>query len=484
MDEKIKDSATTAQSEKNRIQGGLISDVGFLEDEVDDIYLHHSSHSHSGHHSHHSSQGHHSNHSHHSSGKRRKKSHRRTKEKIKRFVRYNKKNILVVGLTLTALLSMIVISSYFDSRITNVNQDTGDDNGPVVENYNKQIIDIELPFFTDDVVIVSPAVEEFLSEDNKATVKEIFDKYDGRNRRLDIGKAVELYFDIKELPDGYKLKNAEFIIADNESLKNPFIFRTESFDRKIEIYNLKTGTKYFYRINLTFTNSVEWSVDSSFRTAAGPRVLNVDGAYNLRDIGGWQTADGKFVKQGMLYRGCEIDGAVKQKYTVSDEGINTMLTVLGIKTDMDLRLKSDNEYGTNILGASVKHKYYETEAYSEIFADSKREENIRNVFKDLADKDNYPVYLHCTYGQDRTGTICFMLGALLGVKQGDLMKDYCLSGLHHGDVYGGEEPMKEFVSELKKMPGRTLSDKVQKYLVSIGVTTEEIKSIKSIFLDN
>jgi len=249
----------------------------------------------------------------------------------------------------------------------------------------------------------------------------------------------------------------------------------------VDVFHLKTGTKYFYQINLTFNNDKEATVGGTFKTSYGPRVLTVSGVYNLRDIGGIKTSDGRTIKQGLLYRGCEIDGAVEKKYSITPEGLNTMLTVLGIKTDMDLRLPSDNKYGTDALGAGVKHEYYSSPMYANIFHGGENAEKVRAIFSDLADPDNYPIYLHCTYGQDRTGTICYLLECLLGVDEASMMKDYQLSGLHHGDV--SSEAMSDFVDSVKALPGYTMTQKIEGWLLSIGVTQAEIDSIRDIFVD-
>ncbi len=443
-------------------------------------------HSHSSHHSHH--HGHHSHHSHghhhrsssHRKGNDRKKRDR--KEKLERFIRHNKKYIIYCIVAVSVFICMIFLGGYLDG-INRV--DPQDEN--IGEQYQEEKLSVshlkvDIPFFSEKVVIVSPAVEVFMKADQSLSVNDVYKMYSIGSARLDVGLPVELSFEISEVPDGYNVKKTEILVAENKDFSDPKVFTLEGYETEVDIYNLKTGTKYYYLIKIFFVNDVETSVSGSFTTAEGPRIMNVDGVYNMRDIGGWKTTSGKRVKQGLLYRGCEIDGAVEPKYTITDSGINTMLKELGIKTDMDLRAESDNIYGTDVLGAAVKHNYYSTKLYSSIFNDDTSNESIRRVFSDLADKKNYPVYLHCTYGQDRTGTVCYLLEALLGVSEENMMKDYNLSGLHHGDVYGGDESMTEFINELKKLPGVSMSEKVEYYLTSIGVTSKEISSIRNIFL--
>ena len=118
--------------------------------------------------------------------------------------------------------------------------------------------------------------------------------------------------------------------------------------------------------------------------------------------------------------------------------------------------------------------------YSSIIDSKENGESIRKVFSDLADESKYPVYLHCTYGLDRTGTVSYLLEALLGVDEATMMKEYQLSAFHHGSVASDE--MNMFIGRLKGLPGATMKDKVEGYLLSIGVTETEIAGIRSIFL--
>lgn len=157
-----------------------------------------------------------------------------------------------------------------------------------------------------------------------------------------------------------------------------------------------------------------------------------------------------------------------------------MLTLLGIRTDMDLRGESVASSQAYPLGTNVKHTYYGASAYDGIFTDEGKE-SMRAIFSDLANPDNYPVYLHCTYGLDRTGTVCYLLEGLLGVSEQDMMRDYCLSLLHHRGATTAS--ITELSFYLNRLEGATMKQKVEGYLLSIGVTAEEIASIRSIFLE-
>lgn len=428
-------------------------------------------------HSHHNHHGHH--HSHKSSKNKSKRKNKKFKEKFKNFVRRNKKYLIYSAITIVLIVALVIFGIYLDKVLTySVEENFNDSENHVASKFSE--LQISVPFYEKDVVIVGPAVMELMNSNSDISVKGIYDKYKGTNDRLDIGLPVKIYYNIDKIPDGFNVKSTEFIISDSVDFAKPFVLKTEGSNNSVDVYHLKTGTQYYYNIKITFNNGNTSSVSGSFKTAFSPRVLTIDGVYNLRDIGGYTTKNGKTIKQGLLYRGCEIDGSVEERYKISSEGLNTMLSVLGIKTDIDLRVSTDNKYDTDALGSGVKHIYYSAPMYSNIFNDATNREKIRKIFSDLADINNYPAYLHCTYGVDRTGTIAYLLEGLLGVDEETLLKEYLLSGLHHGDV--SNEAMSDFIQNLNLLPGDTTQEKIEGYLLSIGVTVEEIANIKAIYL--
>ena len=92
----------------------------------------------------------------------------------------------------------------------------------------------------------------------------------------------------------------------------------------------------------------------------------------------------------------------------------------------------------------------------------------------------YPAYLHCTYGLDRTGTMSYLLLGLLGVSDKDLHRDYELSALYHDWLT--QEHMDLMVDMIGDLPGSNTQQRVEYFLLSTGVTKEQIESIRTIFL--
>ena len=105
---------------------------------------------------------------------------------------------------------------------------------------------------------------------------------------------------------------------------------------------------------------------------------------------------------------------------------------------------------------------------------------IISDFSDLADESNYPIYLHCTYGRDRTGTVCYLLEAVLGLSDENLRREYEMSVFN--DSYADFESFAGLTTMLSMYEGATTQEKAENYLLSIGVTADEIASIRRIFL--
>ena len=207
--------------------------------------------------------------------------------------------------------------------------------------------------------------------------------------------------------------------------------------------------------------------------------MNVEGIHNVRDVGGYITASGKRTVQGLLYRGGTLTPADVYESNLTPDGMAYMRDVMQIKTDADLRgfAEAKNEKSP-IPDANLI--YFEMGGYSDMLIP-----RVKNLFTMLADKNNYPVYLHCTGGADRTGTAVFLINALLGVDEKLLIQDYeftsfSLYAMRNSKQGPYAKMFQDFLQTLKSYEGETLQEKTENCLLSFGVTAEEIASIKAI----
>lgn len=335
-------------------------------------------------------------------------------------------------------------------------------------------VDIRLPAHTNAVCLIGKAAKAYLEAENVPSVSDFLAPYHRKGVRLDVGLPVELSYTVHSLPKGITVTATVFQLAETEDFAQSREFVPKNGERSVQIYHLMTGKRYYYRVHLTLSDGTVQTLKSSFKTAATPRLLNIDGIVNVRDIGGWVTASGKTVKQGLLYRGSELDGSVESGFTLTEKGKTQILDLLKIKTDMDLR-----HAGRDMLGPDVQHIYYSAIQYEHVFTPA-GSDAVRRVFADLANPDNYPIYMHCTYGADRTGTMCYLLEALLGVSDQDLIRDYEMTALYYR--YVSSELMDGFIQRIATYPGDTTQERVENFLLSVGVTPQEIASIRQIYL--
>ena len=118
-------------------------------------------------------------------------------------------------------------------------------------------------------------------------------------------------------------------------------------------------------------------------------------------------------------------------------------------------------------------------------------ESLIKEIKTFVNPKNFPIYIHCSLGRDRTGTLCFLINALLGVSEMDLYRDYELSmmskkgktdGQTAQSIVGGAfTTLYNFIKNYNNAD--TLSDGARMYMIDLGITEEEIEAIKANMLE-
>lgn len=406
----------------------------------------------------------------------------RKSSKIRKFIKKHKSHIINVAVILVAVVAVVLMGLFGDNLNLSGRQPGGKDpvnTDPVQTEDSATTVQIELAHFTGDVLLISNSAHSFANRDMSAPLMEVIHRYASVESRQDLGLPVSISYSVNGKPSGLTVGQTTLEVADNPAFTNARAFSSTEESATVRVYHLKTGTRYYYRVGVMLSDGTTTYAISTFDTAESPRILSIGGIVNVRDVGGWKTTDGKTVKQGLLYRGSELDGAVEAGFKLTPAGQSDMITLLGIRTEMDLRSGEENAATTQPLGANVKQIRYEGRFYSQIL-NPNAYETMRGIFSDLANADHYPMYLHCTYGSDRTGTVCYLLLTLLGVSEEDARREYELSALYY--AWADSDAMDTFVRDLHTLPGDTMQEKVEYYLQLIGVTEQEIAGIRSIFL--
>lgn len=267
----------------------------------------------------------------------------------------------------------------------------------------------------------------------------------------------------------------------------PIISENVGTAKEYNVYNLKINTSYKYKVTAVYGAKKSFTSDAStfIISDKGPRNLYVENVMNIRDLGGHGIKQGYIFRSGRLN---EDDGTT----TITENTIKVMTKELGIRTEIDLR-RGDENGGINVspLGTNVKYihlpMYYGGENILTYQGTKNNVEydnptQILNFFNMLAKQENYPIDFHCAIGKDRTGCMAYLIGALCGVEEEYLYRDYLYSNFAK---ISGTCEVKDiddrYGATIKEYEGANLQDKTMKYLNEvIGVSRDNLNAIRNL----
>ena len=229
-----------------------------------------------------------------------------------------------------------------------------------------------------------------------------------------------------------------------------------------------------------------------------PRWIEIEGrSGNIRDIGGWRTADGRRVLQGMAFRGKELNdnsvtGERQGPNRLTVEDVKYFTQTLGIRTDLDLRTKAETaDLDESPLGPGVNLIMRSSPAYRGIFEKGRKTSIMAENIRVFCDRANYPIYFHCIGGADRTGSLAYILLGVLGVPQHDIETEWESTFYPNMTDDLEESNPNRIRSELHFVKGLsaygdendTWQRRCELYLLDCGVTEEEIARLREILLE-
>lgn len=231
--------------------------------------------------------------------------------------------------------------------------------------------------------------------------------------------------------------------------------------------------------------------------------LELKGAKNVRELGGYRTKEGKITKDHFLLRADALCNLTEEDCKkLYDYGVRCIIDLRSQEEtlrepDRLPQIYQDIEYLHVPIQDHVRANRYSEEfppsmwqLYCWLLDDSK--ESFYTIFKTIARYQDSCVIFHCSGGKDRTGTIAMLLLKLAGVDDDTIISDYAVS----------QELMKEiFPRQLADLESRGLvvpqfvmesppenmnktlqylSDhyhSIENYFLTIGFTLEEITNI-------
>ena len=303
------------------------------------------------------------------------------------------------------------------------------------------------------------------------------------------------------LPVPIKLKSAleasgTLYVSEKADYSDALVKTMAAGADSIDVYNLIPGRLYNWKVECTGGDGNAAVVESGqFKTTGTLRMLKIDNIFNVRDMGGWTGLKGYALKYGKIIRGSRLNVNGSTTKIVTDDGIKELLWV-GVRSELDMRDASNAaNQSYSFLGRDYPI-YNVNQGYrSRIATFADAPQSIQGILKLIewlkADK---PVYLHCSVGADRTGTVAFLVGALCGMSEDALCKEFELTSfsadrienerdrpnperlIRQRSYVGRLDPndnnesykFAKMMDKVKSFPGETIQEKVYWHL-STGV---------------
>ena len=361
----------------------------------------------------------------------------------------------------------------------------------------------------DRILACNPNVEKFLTEvtypDRDYSYTKIMDYYGGYNGKLGEGETVksdkpseytirwtadaaagELTFELADQTWGW---SAEETVAAGEAY--------------INVTNLCPNAHYTYKVtaaNGTVMTEGEFDTYGSIH-----QVYFKHSVRNARDMGGWKTYDGKMVKYRQIYRGGRLETG-----TISKSGKKAILAE-GIRAQLDIR--SDSDWNTSPTLPEFEFCAPNIDTGGDSMLKQDGGEKTRQCMQFIIDclKENKPVYFHCSLGRDRTGTLGMIILGVLDVVEGDISKEYEVTYFSPRGwsiatsessttfrnwrttwaykpaaeyIWAGKYPngTYEFNDDVDSPDYDRFSVRVEKYLLDIGISQEDIDTFRELML--
>jgi protein-tyrosine phosphatase len=250
------------------------------------------------------------------------------------------------------------------------------------------------------------------------------------------------------------------------------------------------------------------------------RRLPLTGTFNVRDIGGYRSADGRSVKWNTLWRGDAL-------HRVDDQG-RQVLVEMGLRMSLDLREPGERTAAPDLMPEGVELvslPLFSSVAPETLLAEQSGPERrdfttldeayfllvdrrgpaLAQAVRALLDPGALPAIVHCTAGKDRTGIVVALVLAALGVPDEVIAADFAATSLFLNEEFRqsllahvatvgvsqgldeerraamlacGPELILRAIDRIRYSHGG-----VEQYLLHHGMTLDELGQLRSLLLE-
>jgi protein-tyrosine phosphatase len=244
------------------------------------------------------------------------------------------------------------------------------------------------------------------------------------------------------------------------------------------------------------------------------RLFELESIFNLRELGGYATEDGRVTRWGVLLRAGNLD-----KASLADQ---SHLIAYGVGHILDLRdpweqanypdaftSHADVLYqnlpivGDGVLKDEASLRYMEealrlSDTYWLMMTTCQSQ--IKSIIEGIANRQAGCSLIHCAVGKDRTGIIAALVLAAVGVPETSIVEDYALTELQiapvknrllreaadtgrdlarlERDISAYPQTMLDIWANLRQHYGGATG-----YLKAIGVTDQTLQQLRGRLLD-
>lgn len=282
---------------------------------------------------------------------------------------------------------------------------------------------------------------------------------------------------------------------------------------------------------LIFTSSIFSSCSTMKNSEPEPgQSLGIASIPNLRDMGGYETANGATVARGLAYRSNQLNNI--------SESDMLLLADLRLKNAFDLRTAAERNENRDELPVGVNNVWLDVladvpgsgpanltallsdpkkanielgdgkvekmfrEAYRHSVSLPSAKKAYRKLFLSLGDENRVPALFHCTGGKDRTGWAAAALLTFLGVPMEAVKQDYLYSNDYVLPMYdtfiqqfmkeGGNSSIPLAIFGVKEEYLNAAFDEmhtkygtIENYFTEgLGITVDQQAALRDLFLTN
>ncbi len=189
------------------------------------------------------------------------------------------------------------------------------------------------------------------------------------------------------------------------------------------------------------------------------RVLQTDGIFNFRDIGGYYDKNKIQIKWGKLYRSSSMHLLLPTDIELLNE--LKIKSLIDLRSDREIDIAPPKYRTSHVFNIPVKSGNLNSYINKITFEEMKRgdilialqdgqiemlhknTDQLIRIFDVLLEKNNYPAIIYCNWGKDKTSLVIALVLSALDVPYEQILQDYMLSNTYtnfyqlvpDGDLY-------------------------------------------------